>query len=90
MRRIFAGCLTLPLSGAGLETQRHHDEVPDEQEMKITIFEATMIAEGVEEADEETQVEAWQMLHDTRVAYQLQGWFGRTAASLIEQGVINA
>jgi len=56
----------------------------------MTIFEATMIAEGVDEADEETQVEAWQMLHDTRVAYQLQGWFGRTAASLIEQGVINA
>jgi len=34
-------------------------------------------------------IEAWQYLHDTRIAYQLQGWFGRTASDLIAQGVIN-
>ncbi|MGL4649735.1 MAG: DUF7417 domain-containing protein [Caldilineaceae bacterium] len=49
-------------------------------------FTATMIAEGVEDADEETQIEAWQHLIDTGLAWQLQGSFGRTAARLIEQG----
>jgi len=57
--------------------------------MKMSIFEATMIAEGVDEADEETTIAAWQLLHDTGVAYQLQGWFGRTAQYLIEEGLIN-
>lgn len=51
-------------------------------------FTATMIAEGVEEADEATTIEAWQHLVDTGVAYQLQGWFGRTAAAMIEAGII--
>lgn len=56
----------------------------------MDIFTATMIAEGVDEADYDTTVAAWQLLHDTGTAYQLQGWFGRTARNLIEQGVINA
>jgi len=55
----------------------------------MNIFQATMIAEGVDEpASEEQYLEAWQLLHDTGVAYQLQGWFGRTARALIEQGAI--
>jgi hypothetical protein len=60
---------------------------------KMTIFEATMIAEGQAETvgydpdDEETLIEAWQMLIDTGVAWQLQGWFGRQAAAMIEEGV---
>ncbi len=55
----------------------------------MDIFTATMIAEGVEDADYDTTVEAWQLLHDTGVAYSLQGWFGRTAQNLIAQGVIS-
>jgi hypothetical protein len=55
----------------------------------MDIFTATMIAEGVEDADHDTVVEAWQTLHDTGVAYQLQGFFGRTAQNLIAQGVIS-
>ncbi len=52
---------------------------------------ATAIAEGFEEPESEEQwVEAWQYLHDTGLAYQLQGWFGRTATALIEEGVITA
>ncbi len=50
-------------------------------------FTATMIAEGVEDASsEEEYFEAWQHLIDTGLAWQLQGWFGRTAAALIEGG----
>jgi hypothetical protein len=54
---------------------------------EMTIFEATMIAEGVDEASEEKQTEAWQMLIDTGMCWKLQGFFGRTAQSLIEAGI---
>lgn len=54
-------------------------------------FTATGIAEGFIEADSEEQIiEAWQTLVDTGLAWQLQGWFGRTAQQLINQGVITA
>lgn len=53
-------------------------------------YTATGLAEGFIEADNEEQIiEAWQYLHNTGLAYQLQGWFGRTANELIEQGIIN-
>lgn len=51
---------------------------------------AVFIAEGVVDATYEEQVAAWQLLHDTGLAYRLQGWFGRTAANLIADGIINA
>lgn len=59
---------------------------------KMTIFEATMIAEGNwelagYEPDEETAINAWQRLIDTGTCWQLQGWFGRQAVALIEAGV---
>jgi hypothetical protein len=52
-------------------------------------FTAVGIAEGFIEAESEEQViEAWQYLHDTRIAYSLQGWFGRTASQLLREGII--
>jgi menaquinone-dependent protoporphyrinogen IX oxidase len=57
-------------------------------EEKLDDYTAVMIAEGVEEADYHRTVEAWQYLHDTGLAYRLQGFFGRTAKSLIDQGII--
>jgi hypothetical protein len=53
-------------------------------------YQAVGLAEGFIEADTEEQVlEAWQTLVDTGMAWQLQGWFGRTARHLIEEGYIH-
>lgn len=57
----------------------------------MTSFDAIGIAEGFIQAESEDQViEAWQYLVNTGLAWQLQGWFGRTAQALIEQGIIDA
>ena len=60
----------------------------DKREM--TPYLATAIAEGFcegEGASEEEQLEAWQYLINTGLAWKLQGCFGRTAKQLIEEGV---
>jgi hypothetical protein len=51
---------------------------------------AVMVAEGAEDADEEELREAWQYLVNTGLAWQLQGFFGRTAQQLIDVGFIDA
>lgn len=52
-------------------------------------FEAVGICEGfIEATDEKQQLEAWQHLVDTGLAWQLQGSFGRTARQLIDAGLI--
>ena len=56
--------------------------------MIMNTFDAVGIAEGFIEADQDQIIEAWQHLHDTGIAYQLQGWFGRTAQQLINDGII--
>lgn len=52
---------------------------------------AVWIAEGVlgyENQTKEVQIKAWQHLVNTGLAWQLQGFFGRTARALIDDGII--
>lgn len=57
----------------------------------MTVYQAVGIAEGFVEWEDEIQfIEAWQFLIDTGIAWKLQGWFGRTACGLIEDGVCQA
>lgn len=52
-------------------------------------YRAVMVAEGAVEAkDEQEYIEAWQHLVDTGMVWRLQGFFGRTATQLIEQGIL--
>lgn len=52
-------------------------------------YTAIGIAEGFIPADNEQQIiNSWQYLHDTKIGYQLQGFFGRQLHYLIEQGII--
>jgi hypothetical protein len=59
-------------------------EEPDpDADMPLGDGMAMLIAEGV-------LLQAWQHLVDTGMAWRLQGWFGRTAAALIDDGLIRA
>ena len=56
----------------------------------MTNLEAIDIAEGLTDAkDEKEYIAAWQQLIDTGLVWSLQGWFGRRAAQLIEDGICN-
>ena len=62
-----------------------------EKKQKMDSYTAVGLAEGFIEADSEDEIiEAWQYLVNTGLAWQLQGFFGRTAKRLIEDGVIKA
>ena len=51
-------------------------------------YTAVGIAEGFIACNEEGEyIRAWQHLINNGMAWTLQGWFGRTAQALIEQGV---
>lgn len=53
-------------------------------------YKAIALAEGFIEAESEEQViEAWQYLHDSRIGYGLQGFFGRTLKQLLNEGIIS-
>ena len=55
---------------------------------KLTNLEATMIAEGEQEPESDEQyIQAWQHLIDTGLAWTMQGFFGRTASAMIQQGL---
>ena len=55
----------------------------------MTVYNAIGLAEGFIEAESEEQfIEAWQFLLDTGLVWTLQGFFGRTAVSMIKEGVL--
>uniref|UniRef100_A0A6M3JDT9 Uncharacterized protein n=1 Tax=viral metagenome TaxID=1070528 RepID=A0A6M3JDT9_9ZZZZ len=55
----------------------------------MTNYDAVGLAEGFVEAEsEEEELAAWQYIYDHRMYRYLQGWFGRTVESLLNQGVI--
>jgi len=51
-------------------------------------FTAVGLAEGFIDGTDTERLEAWQYLENTGLAYQLQGFFGRTCQNLIERGLI--
>jgi hypothetical protein len=55
----------------------------------MTDYQAVALAEGFEEGTEDETIEAWQHLHDTGLAYRLQGCFGRQAQALLQAGIIH-
>jgi hypothetical protein len=57
----------------------------------LTSYLATAYAEGFcegEGASKDEQLSAWQYLIDTGLVWQLQGFFGRNATAMIEQGIL--
>jgi hypothetical protein len=61
-------------------------------EIEWTPYMATAYAEGFcegENATLEEQIEAWACLIKTGLCWNLQGWFGRQANALIEEGLIS-
>ena len=58
--------------------------------VQMNTLTAVEIAEGiVEDVTREEYLQAWQHLVDTGTVWSLQGWFGRTAMSMIQQRLIS-
>ena len=58
------------------------------EQTQWTPYSASAAVEGYDglSHDEETIISAWQYLIDTGIVWRLQGWYGRTAHALIENG----
>ena len=55
---------------------------------RLTIGCAVMVVESEpEEFSDSDRIQAWQYLIETNVVWELQGWFGRTARTLIDNGI---
>jgi len=56
-----------------------------------TLYDSCSIVEGFcdYEPTQEEQILAWSHLIRTGAAWSLQGWYGRTASALIDQGILD-
>ena len=54
-----------------------------------SLLDLVSIVEGIEDATVDQQLTAWQELIDTGIINHVQGWYGRTARQLIEQGLLS-
>jgi len=62
------------------------------EKIQMTSYLACAIAEGFcegEGASMEDQLEAWAFLIKTGQCWSLQGWYGRNASNLINNGIIS-
>ena len=57
-------------------------------ETEMDMYTAVAIAEGMQDADDEETLDAYQYLVDTGIIWKLQGSFGRVAQHLIDAGMI--
>ncbi len=55
-------------------------------EKKMDELDAIMLIEGGDSSEDEL-IEAWQSLIDSGIVWQLQGFYGRSAAYLIDSGI---
>ena len=56
---------------------------------KLSILEATLVAEQAQESEcLEEFYTAWQILIDTNLVWQFQGWFGRQAVRFLQDEVL--
>ena len=71
-----------------LEFYRRYEKMKLDRRLIYDTHTAVGIVEGyIPAKDAHEEIEAWQHLIDTGVCWELQGWFGRTAQSLIEGGI---
>lgn len=74
-----------------LEFYRRYKTMKLEKELVMDVHQAVGRAEGYILCDTaEEEIDAWQYLIDTGVAWQLQGWFGRQADFLIKNKICTA
>lgn len=66
-------------------------ETKFEDSTEITPYLASAYAEEFcegEDASQTDRIKAWSYLCGTRIGYSLQGWYGRTITSLIENDIM--
>ena len=56
----------------------------------MNLLEAVRVIEGDIKSTKQRRIHAWQWMIDEGHAWKLQGWYGRQATDLIEEGICDA